>query len=195
MRHLTLATLLVGGLLTGPLVTSATAVTVEELFSLKANGLSDDILVALIESDGSIFQLLAEDVVMLSRRGLSEKVILTMIGTSRRVPQRPADTVLTPMPMQQTVVQPVQFINSSPVEVYAPVAVPVSVFVPVNPHRVNPHGPERLVRPLNTYWGFGGQLRPDAWQPFSRELAKDRREPDRDRKPDNRDPSPPARRR
>jgi hypothetical protein len=194
MRHLTLSILLAGGLLTGPLVTPASAVTVEELFSLKSNGLSDEILVALIESDGSVFQLLAEDVVVLARRGLSEKVLLAMIATSRRVPQRQSDPVVTATPTQQTVIQPVQFINASPVDVYAPVAVPVSVFVPVNTQRVHPYGLERLVSPSNTYWGFGGQLRPGSWEPL-REVVKDRRAPDRDRQPDNRDPSPPARRR
>ena len=191
MRHLTLATLLTGGLLTGPLAAPAAAVGVEELFSLKANGLSDDVLVALIESDGSVFQLLPEDVVMLYRRGLSERVILAMIRTSRRPHQPLADTVVAPTPMQQTVVQPVQVINSSPVDVYVPVAVPVSVFVPVNPHR-----PERLERPSSTYWGFGGQLRPDAWgQTRQREPEKDRREPEQDRKSDLRDSTTPARRR
>ncbi len=177
MRHLTIATLLASGLLTGPFVAPATAVTVDELFSLKANGLSDDILVALIESDGSVFRLLPEDVVTLYRRGLSERVILAMIGTSRGRPQ-PAEIVI-PAPAQQTIVQPVQVVNSAPVEVYVPVEVPVSVFVPV----VNPPEPDRRDKPV--YWGFGGQLRPDAWRPA----------PDTDRKPDTPAPAPPTRRR
>jgi hypothetical protein len=93
--------------------------------------------------------------------------------------------------VQQTVVQPVHVINSSPVDVYVPVAVPVNVYVPVNPHR-----PEKPERPSTTYWGFGGQLRPDAWgQSRSREPEKDRREPDRDRTSDDREPPAPARRR
>lgn len=190
MRQLTLATLLVGGLLAGPLLTPASAVTVEELFSLKANGLSDDILVALIESDGSVFELLPEDVVTLYRRGLSERVILAMIGTSRRVHQTQAEAeTVTPIRTQETVIQPVQVMNhSSPVEVY----VPVNVYVPVESRRPDrPHQPERST----TYWGFGGQLRPDAWgQPRQREPEKNR-EPDRGRKDDDRNPTPPARRR
>ena len=188
MRQLALATLLVVGPLTGPLVTPASAVTVEELFSLKANGLSDDILVALIQSDGSVFELLPEDVVMLYRRGLSETVILAMIGTSRRAHEAPAETV-TPIRAQETIVQPVQVMNhSSPVEVY----VPVNVYVPVDSRRPDrSHQPDRST----TYWGFGGQLRPDAWgQPRQRESEKNR-EPDRDRKGDDRTPPPPARRR
>jgi hypothetical protein len=178
MRHLTIATLLAAGLLTGPFVAPATAVTIEELFSLKANGLSDDILVALIASDGSVFRLVPEDVVTLYRRGLSERVILAMIGTSRGRPQPPAEMV-TPVPGQQTIVQPVQVVNSAPVEVYVPVEVPVTVFVPV----INPPELEKRDKPV--YWGFGGQLRPDAWRPA----------PDTDRKPDTPAPTPPARRR
>ena len=194
MRQLTLATLLAGGLLAGPLLTPASAVTVEELFSLKANGLSDDILMALIESDGSVFELLPEDVVTLYRRGLSERVILTMIGTSRRVHQSQAEAeTVTPIRTQETVVQPVQVMNhSSPVEVYVPVAVPVNVYVPVESRRPDrSHQPDRST----TFWGFGGQLRPDAWaQPRQREPEKNR-EPDRGRKDDDRNPAPPARRR
>ena len=187
MRHLILASFLVCSLVTGPLASRASAVTVEELFNLKINGLSDEILVALLQSDGSVFQLLPEDVLMLYRRGLSEKVILAMIATSRRAPQVPTETVVAPVPMQQTVIHPVQLINSSPVEVNVPVAVPVSVFVPVNPRRI-----DRFDQPAHRpYWGFGGELRPDAWG------QRDHRDGrvDSDRKPDYREPSPPAQRR
>ena len=198
MRHLTLTTFLVWGLLTGPFVTPARAVSVEELFGLKANGLSDDILVALIESDGSIFQLTPDDVVALFRRGLSEKVILAMIATSRRGPQQPVptETTASPTPMQQTVIHPFQLVNSSPVEVYSPVAVavPVSVYAPFYPSRLDNHR-EILTAPARAYWGFGGELRPGSWQPVVRDLPRDRQSDD-GRKPGASDtPPPPTRRR
>jgi hypothetical protein len=198
MRHLTLASLLACGLFAGPLAPPAGAVTVEELFSLKANGLSDDILVALIESDGSVFQLLPDDVVMLFRRGLSEKVILAMIGTMRRVIQPPQqEMTVTPTPMQQTVIQPFQLVNSSPVEVYVPVDVPVTVYTPViplNTHRLDRF--DRLDRATPVYWGFGGELRPGSWTPsVQRAPVRDTPSPDRDRRPVDRDTPPPARRR
>jgi hypothetical protein len=198
MRQLTLAIVFAWGLLAGPLVPAARAVTVEELLSLKANGLSDDILVALIESDGSVFQLTSDDVVSLHQRGLGEKVILAMIATARKSPAPVPDVTITPTPMQQTVIHPFQLVNNSPVEVYAPVAVPVTtIYAPVSPHRFD--RPHRL-NPLPTvYWGFGGQLRPDAWRPVvARTPVSDRRGADADRRPVERDtppPAPPARRR
>jgi hypothetical protein len=81
-------------------------------------------------------------------------------------------------------------VNSSPsVEVYVPVAVPVAVVVP-NRH----HQPGHVEKPV--YWGFGGQLRPDAWgQPPQRQREPDRRGSDNDRKSNDRDPSPTVRRR
>ena len=195
MRRLIFASLLTCGLLGGPLLRSAGAVTVEELFALKANGLSDEILVALIENDGSVFQLLPDDVVMLYRRGLSEKVILAMIATARRAPAPSPEIAVTPTPMQQTVIHPFQLVNNSPVEVYVPVAVPVTtVYAPVTPHRFD--RPDRFDRVPTVYWGFGGQLRPDAWRPVvERDPANDRRAPDGDRRPVVRDPAPPSRRR
>jgi hypothetical protein len=195
MRHLIFVILLTCGLLGGPLLRQAGAVTVEELFGLKANGLSDDILVALIESDGSVFRLLPDDVVMLYRRGLSEKVILAMIATARRAPAPPPEITVTPTPMQQTVIQPFQLVNNVPVEVYAPVAVPVTtVYAPVIPHRLDRL--DRVDRVPTSYWGFGGELRPDAWRPIvDRTPANDRRTPDGDRRPADRDPAPPPRRR
>ena len=181
MRQLMLAMLLAASLITGPLAPPAAAVTVEELFNLKANGLSDDILVALIESDGSVFRLLPEDVLALSRRGLSERVILAMIATSRRSVQVTLDPVVPivpPAPVPQTVIQPVQITNSPSVEVYVPVAVPVAVVVPNRRHE-----PDRVEKPV--YWGFGRQLRPDAWRPAT----------DPDRKTEHKADTPPARRR
>jgi hypothetical protein len=198
MRRLTLASLLACGLLAGPLISPARAVTVEELFSLKANGLSDDILVALIESDGSVFHLLPDDVVMLFRRGLSEKVILAMIATARRVPLPPQqETTITPTPMQQTMIHPFQLVNSSPMNVYVPVDVPVTVYTPIttlSPHRLDRF--DRLDRVTPVYWGFGGELRPGSWTPpVQRAPVRAAPQPDRDRRPVERDTPPPSRRR
>jgi hypothetical protein len=170
MRHLPLAPFLAGWMFLVPFATSAAAVSVEELFNLRANGLSDEILVALIEADGSVFRLSPEDVLILHKRGLGEKVILAMLASARRdgtgrdgLPSDagafPAAAGLVPVhqvPIHQVIVQQVQ-IPASPeqVIVHVPVAVPVPIAVPVEPVR-----PEKPV-----YWGFGGRLRPDAWQP------------------------------
>lgn len=168
MPRFLLAVILAGGLTAGPFIPSAAAVSVDELFNLKANGLSDEILVALIESDGSVFHLTPEDVLDLHKRGLSEKVVLAMLATSRRsapqaapvVPVASAPVIVERVVVQETaapgapppqsVVQHVEVTQGFPV--YVPIAVPV---VPVRPEKPAP--PE--------YWGFGGKLRPGSWKP------------------------------
>jgi hypothetical protein len=173
----------------GPFSTPASAVSVDELFNLRANGLSDDILVALIEADGSVFELSADDVLMLHKKGMGEKVILAMLATARRAHQAaehqatfeaaeaavPITVQTTPpsAPIQQSVVQHVEVLREEPVYVQVPVAFPVAVPVPVR------H--EKPVKPV--YWGFGGTLRPDSWRPA----------PDRDVKPPDRDTVRPPR--
>jgi hypothetical protein len=160
------AVLLIVGLFAAP----AAAVTADELLNLKANGLSDEILVALIESDGSVFRLSADDVLTLRQRGLSEKVILAMLATTRRRnppvdPRAPAEpivvTVVAPAapvqqapPVQHTVVQHVEVVEPSSPSIWP---IPIVVGVPI------PVIPDKPVRPV--YWGFGGELRPDAWRP------------------------------
>jgi hypothetical protein len=67
----------------GPVVQAATT-SIRDLLSLKAAGVSDDILVALIESDDSVFRLTAQDILDLRAQGLSERVILAMLATMRK---------------------------------------------------------------------------------------------------------------
>lgn len=169
---------LAGFLLAGPLSRPAVAVSVEDLVNLKANGLSDEVLVALIETDGSVFNLSPEDVLALHRRGLSERVLLAMIATAKRRAVEIRTESVQPPPIQQSIVQRVEV--HTQVErrverrVETPVFVPVPVAVPVR-HRE----PERPARPV--YWGFGGQRRPDSWQPASERTP--------DRKPEARTPA------
>jgi hypothetical protein len=88
-----LRVLLAAILLLGP-VSAASAATIQDLVKLKAAGLSDDILIALIESDGSVFQLKADDVISLKKQGLSEKVIMAMLVTATKRPAAPSATPL-----------------------------------------------------------------------------------------------------
>jgi hypothetical protein len=172
-------------LLAGPLsVRPAAAVSIEDLLGLKAHGLGDDILVALIQTDGSEFHLTAADIIALRQAGLSETVIRAMIETARRPApaldaaaapleadgQVPDDVLLdrsipaapmpvAPMPVEVPAIDTVGTPAGSivvPVPVPVPVAAPVAV--PVK-HRPRPEPPATV------YWGWGGNLRPDAWQP------------------------------
>jgi hypothetical protein len=163
--------LLAACLLTSPLLGgTAGAVSVDELFNLKANGLSDDVLVALIEADGSVFHLSSDDVLALHKRGLGERVILAMLASARRavlvtdpqpapeppvriVPVAEAHAAPAVAPIQQSIVQHVEVVREDPVYVHVPIAIPVAV----------PVRHEKPVKPV--YWGYGGDLRPGSWRP------------------------------
>src|SRR5690349_9382603 len=74
-------------LLLGPAAGLAHAVTIPELVALSKEGLSDDILIALIQTDGSTFQLSATDLLQLHKQGLSNAVILAMQQTALKKPK------------------------------------------------------------------------------------------------------------
>lgn len=142
----------------------AAATTADQLIALQRAGLDDDILIALIQTDGSIFHLSAEDILDLHRQGLSNKVIRAMQETAK-VETAPTETaqaeqrqaVRSEAPgvvnVYQTVTQRVETRPDYPVPVYTiPVAVPVYISRPVVPRAAAP-----------VYWGWGGQRRPDSW--------------------------------
>jgi hypothetical protein len=134
------------GLLAAAAPRQAAAVSPDDLVGLAANGLGDTVLVDLIRSDGSTFQLSSRDVLTLHARGLSDAVLSAMLKTSRR-PSEPATATAPSVVVQQTIVQQA-IVQSSPNArvtnvVVAPVVVP---------------------QPTPVYWGFGGRPRPDAWK-------------------------------
>jgi hypothetical protein len=81
MRH-RLGVAFLSALLLGLSASAASAATIQDLIKLKAAGLSDDILIALIQSDGSVFKMNADDVIAVRKEGLSEKVIMAMLSTA-----------------------------------------------------------------------------------------------------------------
>ena len=162
------------------LATPAEAVTIRDIVDLSRAGMSEEVLLALIEVDGGIFRIDTETLTMLKREGVSERVIVAMVKSGRN---RPAEE-LPPPP-----VEVVQMPAPPPVVVIdhqeRPVPVPVPVYVPVYP-RHDRYGYDRRIdyadrdfidrdpltgRPESpkpaepVYWGFGGKRRPDAWQP------------------------------
>lgn len=151
--------------------------TAEQLVGLSRAGVSDDILITLIQSDGSTFQLSADDILKLHNGGLSDAVIRAMQATAKRTTPGSAPvngdqqtkteqqiTTTTPavVNVYQTVTQRVEPSSSAAVPVYQypifgmytlPIAVPVYAAAP-----------RPVVRPAPVYWGWGGQRRPDTWQ-------------------------------
>ncbi len=193
--------------LLGPLVGRASAVTIQELLDYK-DKLSDDILIALIESDGSVFHLSIGDVAALRDKGLSERVILAMLKTAKRpvaavqpAPEPVAPAEGTPVPgvyfnPTDQSGAPVETMEGQPAPAHkttAPVVVNVKQEVtqhvdqpaaqPAYPYGY-PYGypsyyggviigapivTRPVLAPAPVYWGWGGQRRPDSWQPLPSE--------------------------
>ncbi len=189
-------------LVLGPMQGRALAVTIQELLDFKGK-LSDDVLIALIESDGSVFHLSIGDVAALKEKGLSERVILAMLKTATKQQTTPA-----PPP----VAQPPVDASGQPATQYAPDQMPPAVAEPTDQQPAAPKAPvvvnvrqdvtqhvdqpqqstqpgyspyyayplgyyqyggfigapvvnRPVVPAAPVYWGWGGQRRPDSWQP------------------------------
>lgn len=115
--------------------TTAFAVTPKELIELTRAGLSDDVLVALIEADQGGVRLDAEQIIALRNAGVSERVILALLQEQRRqvdaaaalepppVTEPPAPAVDTAVPM--TPPEPAPVVYQQQVPAVFPVWVPV----------------------------------------------------------------------
>lgn len=60
----------------------AAAVTTEQVVALKKAGVSDAVILALIERDHTVFSIAPEQIVALQREGLSEALIIAMLQTA-----------------------------------------------------------------------------------------------------------------
>lgn len=70
--------------------TPAAAITVEEVIALSRAGVSDEVVVALIEQDSTIFSVDASQAIALKREGVSERVLLAMLRSGRQTPPAPS---------------------------------------------------------------------------------------------------------
>jgi len=182
-------------------VQPAQALSIRDVIELTRAGLTDDVLVALIEVDGGIHATDAATLKSLKEAGVSERVMIALIrsGRERRIEELPPAPVVEEA-QQQTPPPPTVVIEHREViehhqpqvqQVAVPVYVPVyqtrgrshprqqfngvqpSTFVPFQsgPAVVTPRPEPEPASPV--YWGFGGKRRPDAWDP----------PPDHNRKP------------
>jgi hypothetical protein len=167
----------------------AEALTLTEIVELTRAGLSEDVLLALIEVDQRVFPIDPDTLKRLKDAGVSPRVIVAIVK-SGRMPQpqpEPIVTVEAPEPPAPQVV-----VVDRPVIHEVPVAVPVPVYVTTirsrGRHRSEPYvvPPTAFVpfgsthtrkvsersehkdshkRQEPVYWGWGGKRRPDTWQP------------------------------
>ena len=171
------------------------AVSVRDIVELSRAGLGDEVILALIDIDPVRYDLDAQRVLELKDAGVSERVLAAMLRSGRSAPPvvtpeppvsgpasgpaRPARTMmdwpapaLTIWPVFQTVVRsPVRLGRRRHGEPKAqslrPFAFGIDPFF----------APSRVTKPVAplpppVYWGWGGQRRPDTWDPAPRRPAE-----------------------
>lgn len=169
----------------------ADAITLTEIMQLTKAGVDEDVLLALIEVDQRVFSIDPETIKELKAAGVSPRVIVAIVKSGRS-PQPQPEPVIDVVPPTPDPPQPQVVVVDRPVIHEVPVAVPVYVAVGdyyYSRHRTRtnstyqpsltlpPNPPISTVSPLverreptrkqsePVYWGWGGKLRPDAWQP------------------------------
>jgi hypothetical protein len=155
--------------------------SVRDIISLSKAGLSDDVLLALIEVNGSVYPTDAETLKGLKTAGVSPAVIVAMVRSGRQArtpepaPAQEAEPLAQPQP--QIVVLEREAPEPETRVIREVVPVPVYVAVPTPRHH-RPGVEPRPVKPVEpVYWGFGGKLRPDAWKPTAADVQKDAKIP------------------
>jgi hypothetical protein len=164
----------------------AQAVTLHDIVALTKAGLSDDIIIALLEADPTIFSLDAQKLMELRNEGVSERVLIEMLRSGRE-PLPLAVEIAAPAAepaVADPAMQPPQVVvidHQQPAPLYVPYPVFVATGAPVARPRVGPptEGKLGFGRFINdgtrrepaattheakpVYWGWGGKRRPDTW--------------------------------
>jgi hypothetical protein len=68
------------------LPTGASALTVQEVVTLSKAGVSDDVLMAMIDRDKTIFAIDASQLIALKRDGVSERIVIALLKSGREEP-------------------------------------------------------------------------------------------------------------
>lgn len=158
--RLSVARVLLAAALTGVVVPgTAYAVSLRDLMELSKAGLSDDVLVALVEAGDTVYNLDAPRILELRAAGVSERVIIAMLKKRPEpppaVPDSAAAIVLEAPP---PAAPPVQVIVQQPPPAAEPSRV---VLVPWWPWQPVPQSPGVAVPPT-TRGGFGRFMN-DGW--------------------------------
>jgi len=169
----------------------AEAVTIRDIIELSKAGLSDSVLLALIDVDRTVFTIDTPTLKVLKTSGVSDSVIVAMIRSGREPqPEPPPAPIETqdPAPAPEPKIIVIDHHDQAPQPVAYPVAVPV--YVPVATGFVNSNAvlrnsnvvkatiqtdqgivrarvplPPNCIKAQPVFWGFGGKLRPGSWEP------------------------------
>ena len=148
--------------LLGCVPATASAVTIDEVVALSKSGISEQVIVAVIERDQTLFSLSPTLIMKLQREGLSDRILLALIKSGRPneppVPASPVEPMAAPVPpppLIAVVGHGPQLPNTSEFDSVAvdatgaspPLPDPPPVFVPVpivvGVPQVNPHAGRR----------------------------------------------------
>jgi hypothetical protein len=164
----------------------AEAVTIRDILELSKAGLSETVLLALIEVDRSVFTIDTPTLKQLRDAGVTDAVIVALIRSGRTPP--PQQPQPAPVPETRPAPEIVVIDHHAPAPAPAPIAIPYPVAVPVYitaPSRrftrqdtvtttfptdvglvkARVPIPPNCVKAEPVYWGFGGKLRPGSWEP------------------------------
>jgi hypothetical protein len=129
MRHLLFVPLVLLFALLSP--APASAVTINEIISLSKAGVSEPVILALIDRDKTVFTLSAEQLVTLQKAGVTDTIVIAMLRAGSEEPRRaavPTAPIAEPEPLPEPLPPPEQ---PAPSVVNVPYAVPYYVPVPV----------------------------------------------------------------
>ncbi|MEO6213031.1 MAG: hypothetical protein ABIP65_05325 [Vicinamibacterales bacterium] len=173
----------------------AQTLSTRDVVELTKAGLAEEVLLALIEVNRSIFPVDRVTLKTLKDAGVPASVIVAMVRSGRELVAAPAVAPPTPAITHDDMVEAERVTTRErelerelersrdrelerdlersraerrSLHYVVPVAVPIYVPVPVQ-RRERP----RPVEPV--YWGWDGKLRPDAWKPA--EAPKERKDP------------------
>lgn len=159
--------------------------SIKDIIALSRAGLADEVILALIEVNGSVYPTDAETLKSLKTAGVSPAVIVAMVKSGRLpAPAEPLPGIASEPERVPAIQPPVVVVEREAPEprvIHETVAVPVPVYVGVPTYRGrHPRVEPKPVEPV--YWGFGGKLRPDAWKPTAADVQKDAKIPPAQRK-------------
>lgn len=129
MRHLLFAPLVLVLALMSP--APASAVTINEIISLSKAGVSEPVILALIDRDKTVFTLGAEQLVTLQKAGVTDTIVIAMLRSGREEPP-PVAAQPAPIAQPEPSPEPLPPLEQQPApSVAVPYVVPYYVAVPV----------------------------------------------------------------
>jgi hypothetical protein len=160
MRKMLMAFVLICGM-----ASRAEAVSLRDLIDLSRQGLSDELLIALVEAEKSVFHLSAADVRELKSKGLSDRLLIHLLQTPTLRPAAEVKVLQADARPEASAPAPRAVVVNTVVTQVQHVEVPVYVPVPVRVDRRD-RDEERKDREKAqpVYWGYGGKLRPGSWK-------------------------------